>query len=453
MYVKGQPAMRMAARYDEAALAVLAGDGALFPRHPDPARTGLLARPPGYALFLSTVYRLAGRSFFEVQLLQNLLDAAGVLPLIVLGTLLGGEGVGLLAGLLYAVSPHLAVGSNLLTPDSLCPAVLLLGLLPLVGVPPGKAGIPRLVLAGLVLGAAAWLRPNWVLVGPALVPAILLVWRVPFPRAALAGIVPLVAALVVLPITLRNYVVFHAFVPISINGGLTLWEAIADAGGQKYGARRGDKQVIEEEASRHHNPRYAEWWAEPDGIERDRERARRSLEIIRAHPFWWARAMARRMAGMLDYWTSPPPLVGRGEPLLLPEEQDPGGERESGFSERAEGAPPPLLEDASCLAPGRAASVLRIPVRILQEILRVVVLPGVLLGVWVFARRDPGHAALLGTVPLYCLLTEAWALVEWRVVAAMHPCLFVFAGFGFAVLAGWPARLRARGGAPPPRDP
>src|SRR5215468_10650123 len=50
MYARVQPGTRMAWRYDEAATGILRGEGILFPRDPDPARTGLLARPPGYPL-------------------------------------------------------------------------------------------------------------------------------------------------------------------------------------------------------------------------------------------------------------------------------------------------------------------------------------------------------------------------------------------------------------------
>src|SRR5262249_52029234 len=75
MYSRVQPGTRMAWRYDEAAAGILRGEGILWPREPDPARTGLLARPPGYPLFLAIVYQLFGRSFFTAQLVQNVLTS------------------------------------------------------------------------------------------------------------------------------------------------------------------------------------------------------------------------------------------------------------------------------------------------------------------------------------------------------------------------------------------
>ena len=440
MYVKGQPAMRMAARYDEAALSILAGDGILFPGNPDPTRTGILARPPGYAALLALLYRVGGRSFFEVQLLQNLANSAGTLLVIALGTSLAGDLAGLLAGLLFALSPHLAFCANLVLPDSLCPLVLLLGIVLVVPRDLARGATTpawQLLLGGGVLGAAAWLRPNMVGVAPLLAAALYLA-RIP--RSRTVGLVPLGAALVVLPITARNYAVFHEFVPISINGGLTLWEGIAEAGGQKYGARRGDKLVMDEEAARYHNPRYAEWWAEPDGIARDRDRARRSFAVIAAHPLWYLKAMLRRMARMLDYWTAPPVEVApRAEsaPSGQAPEDEVGGDRETPFERREDLAPPPRLGEDLCLLPGRLAAPFRSPVRVLQKVGRVLTLPALLLGSLVMAARDWRRALIVWVVPLYCLATESFMLLEWRVVASMHSLLFVAAGAGLGLVAEW----------------
>ena len=54
LHTPEQDGSRMARRYDDTAMAILRGDGILFPRVWDPARTGLASRPPGYALFLAS---------------------------------------------------------------------------------------------------------------------------------------------------------------------------------------------------------------------------------------------------------------------------------------------------------------------------------------------------------------------------------------------------------------
>ena len=110
VYARHQPGTRMAIRYDEAALRMLQGDGLLFPRVIDPERTGLIARPPGYPFLLRLVYAALGRSFFTVQLVQNLANAAGPALLFLLAAALVGETAAAIGGLLAAVSPTSATG-------------------------------------------------------------------------------------------------------------------------------------------------------------------------------------------------------------------------------------------------------------------------------------------------------------------------------------------------------
>ena len=89
-------------------------------------------------------------------------------------------------------------------------------------------------MAGLLVGVSAWLRPNVILMGPFLAAAIVLLARER--RAALrpAVVLAATAGLVIVPITLRNYVIFGELVPISTNGGLTLWQGVGGRGGRTF---------------------------------------------------------------------------------------------------------------------------------------------------------------------------------------------------------------------------
>src|SRR4051812_24442067 len=259
MYSRVQPGTRMAWRYDEAATGILRGEGILWPRHPDPARTGLLARPPGYPLHLAIVYRTLGRSFFAAQLVQNALTSAGCVLLALAAAGLVSWRVGIGGGLVCALSPHLAFSSNFLLPDALSALPLLGAMVVLARAHPGpRAAWWTSALAGALVGAGAWLRPNVMLLAPLL--ALLLVTIAHDRRRARAHAAALLAAATALmaPIPLRNHAVFGEWVPLSINGGLTLWQGVADAGGEAEGARRRDKLVMDEEAVRYGNPRYRE---------------------------------------------------------------------------------------------------------------------------------------------------------------------------------------------------
>jgi len=416
MYTPEQTGTRMAQRYDEAALGILSGEGILWPRVRDKERTGLLARPPGYALYLAAVYRALGHSFFAAQLVQNLLTSFACVLLVLAATRLASWPAAVVAGAIAALAPPLGYASSLVLPDALSALPLLLALVVLARLHPAwDRGLAWSALAGALVGAGVWLRPNVVLLPPFLSLVVLAI--APDRRRGLlhAVLLSLAAVLVVVPITIRNYVVFGEFVPVSINGGLTLWQGVADAGGRELGARRHDTLVAEEEAVRYGDPRYGNWWAQPDGIKRDQDRYRRALEVIRANPGRFAAVMLGRMGEMLNYAGAEAPAVQRAPPAVADASAQAGHER--------------------FLAVGKAARPLRPGLALVQRALAFVLLPAVAAGAVLLVARDWRRALLLLSVPLYYLLSESPFIYEWRVVAPMHYGLFGAAGA--AAAAGW----------------
>jgi len=119
MYSPEQTGTRMAQRYDDTALAILAGEGILWPRVSDKRRTGLLSRPPGYALYLVAVYETLGRSFLAAQLVQNVLTSICCVLLVLLAARLCSWPIGVTAGVFAALSPQLGYVSALVLPDAL----------------------------------------------------------------------------------------------------------------------------------------------------------------------------------------------------------------------------------------------------------------------------------------------------------------------------------------------
>ena len=115
-----QPGAGMSREFDSRADSIVAGEGILFPDNQDPSDTALLAQAPGYSIFLSAIYALNGRSYFTVQLVQNAINSVSpVLLFLIAGNLVSWR-VGVVSGLLAAVSHHLSYYSNLVLSDSLC---------------------------------------------------------------------------------------------------------------------------------------------------------------------------------------------------------------------------------------------------------------------------------------------------------------------------------------------
>jgi hypothetical protein len=295
------------------------------------------------------------------------------------------------------------------------------------------------------VGLSAWLRPNLVLMGPFLAAGVVLLARERRGALRPALVLAAVAGVTILPITLRNYAIFGELVPISTNGGLTLWQGVADAGGERFGARTTDRRVAREEAERYGRPEYAQWWAEPDGIWRDHDRYNRSLEVIRQQPLWYLRAMARRMVAMVSYHSAEAPLVARfpgvERPRPIADEGDEGSAEVDRlaplrtFESGGASAPPPRIPDPSALVPGQVLGALRPLVRGLQVIAAAATLPLLVVGLLFLARRAPRAALFVAVVPVYYLIFESMFIYEWRVATPMHGYLFLFAGAGLVSLA------------------
>ena len=199
-----------------------------------------------------------------------------------------------------SLSPQLAYHSLWLTPDSLCVLPILAGVYLLIR----ARKRPRLltvIAAGAMLGLSVWLRTNALLLAPFLALVIVSVFergkRLRY-AAAFAG----AAAAVIAPITIRNWVVYHRFVPVTLGSGLLLVEGIAEFDEEgKFGMALYDAQVCLLDAEWHGRRDYRHNLWTPDGIDRDRSRFDRGLQVMRSNPAWSLGMMSQRMAFMVRY--------------------------------------------------------------------------------------------------------------------------------------------------------
>jgi hypothetical protein len=363
--------------------------------------------PPGYSLWLAFIYRVTGsRSALTVQKVQMTLDAFFVLLILGVGATAYGWRTGVAAGVLAALSPLLAFYGATPLADS-----------PTAWVVVGGAWMLLLAMkrlswrwalgAGLMLGASCWMRANALLLGVWCALALLFFvragWRV---RLRLSASLALGVLLLVMPVILRNSRAFHAFVPGGMGLGTNLWEGIGETSrGAEFGAVFSDANVVEQERAEMglapDAPLVLYW---PDGLERDRQRMRKSVAVIREHPFWFASVMAKRMAGMLKY---------AGEPVAHM------------------GTPGINVTSRKCLPPGWDKSPAGWGVNLLgmlQSVLRYLLLPLMLVGAHLAFRRDWRAGALLLTIILYYLVVGSMLHTELRYGLPMQALLFIFAG-------------------------
>ena len=416
MYTADQPFGGLTQTYDLRAVSILEGQGILGPYDVNRSRTVWLAQAPGYSIFLSAVYRFSGRHFLRVQLIQNLVNSLSPILLFVIAGLVVSWRVGSASGLLAGISHHLSHISNFILPDSITALPLLAAILMLALAYRRRSDSWLLWAgAGLMLGGAAWLRSQLMLSGLFLAGVMIVIAvrrRRMLKQAALLAFTTILA---IAPITVRNYLVYGAFVPINIGLGVVLWEGIADASGDRFGAVAKDDQVAIQEAALYDNPRYAGSWSTPDGIERDRDRVAKSLEIIRCHPIWYAGVMLRRIRGMLKY-SADAPLVFKFSEVssrrrMLPLKP----EWES------------LATDESSLEVGRTVFWFRPIIRSLQRLVKEPMLYLILVGAGIIGAASFRRALFLGMTPLYYFLFQSFMHTEFRYTLPMQYFMFVFA--------------------------
>lgn len=298
----------------------------LFPREAvDPGDARLIIHPPGYSALLAAIFAISGDSDSNVRLIQIILDALSAVIVFLIAAELLSFAIAATAASLVALSPHFAHYSLWISPDSVCILPILIALY-LVVRATKRPRIITIFAAGAMLGLSCWLRANAVLLAPFLAAVL---WILIDTRnkhryvAALVGAVLLVIA----PITIRNWILFHHFIPVSITGGENLAVGIADCDKDgRFGMPVSDRDVALKEAQWYNRPDYAYSPWLPDGVARDQARYKRGLEVISSHPGWFLGIMAKRALFMLSYngasqanWpfnTSTVPIVARELPAI-----------------------------------------------------------------------------------------------------------------------------------------
>jgi dolichyl-phosphate-mannose-protein mannosyltransferase len=287
--------------YELEARRILDQGGILFPNVPvDRSDARMISHPPGYPILMAAVLALMGEERQALRFIQVLADAgAAVLVLLIAAELLP-VAVAIIAAILVALSPHFAYYSMLLLPDSMAVLPILLAVYLLARARNGP-GLVTAITIGALAGVSCWLRSNALLLAPFLAIGILVLVERGKRLRCFAALVS-AALIIVAPITIRNLVVYHHFIPLSLGAGVTFMKGFADYDPEgRFGLPLTDAQVVEKEAEWYDRPDYARHLWVPDGVERDRDRFARGVAIARQNPGWFLSAMWRRMWYMLRY--------------------------------------------------------------------------------------------------------------------------------------------------------
>ncbi|HKU73280.1 MAG TPA: glycosyltransferase family 39 protein [Pyrinomonadaceae bacterium] len=396
-------------KFDRPARAILDGRQNLF-WIDDPTRTDLVQYPPAFPVVVAFIYTITGeRSAYSAQIVLWLVDL--VLSLLLIAGIAAsafGYRVAIASGFLVALSPLFAMYGAY--PSADMPTTwFVLGGNWLLLLALQRRSIRLAVAAGALLGIACWFRVNPLFLFVFWAVALLVLIKGPsLFKLKLSAAVLFATVLVISPIVIRNYLVFPDFTPTGGTIGVNLWEGLGETElGRQHGFRFNDAALLETERVQMGRPGDTSIEFQfPDGIRRDKERARQSLEFIRQRPIWFLGSMLPRMWGMLKVGGDPVPYSGI-----------------SGIN----------VTSRKCLPERWQGGVLAFGVNVLgmiQSVVRYLVLPLVVLGIYAGMRSDWRVSWLMLATVLYYLVPGTVGHTEIRYVLPMHGVLIVFAAVG-----------------------
>ncbi len=182
--------------------------------------------PPAFSTWLSIASLGGARTFLAHKAMAAILGTGLVVVAGLIGRRIGGNRVGILAAALVAAYPHLWVIDGVLWPEAGYTFVVGAAILATYRWRE-RPTLPRIAALGALVGVAALMRGEALLLGPLLIlPAVLgarkLQWKV---RARHLVLGLAMAGAVLVPWTVRNYVAFHQPVALSTNSDEVLYYA------------------------------------------------------------------------------------------------------------------------------------------------------------------------------------------------------------------------------------
>ena len=250
-------------------------------------------RGPIYPLFLASIFSVFGHNYLAVRLAQGVIGA--LMALVVFQIAQGvfdDRRIAVLSALLVSFHPVFIYYTGYIMTEMLF--TFLLSLTILFFVRSLKSEVLKCsLLTGLFLGLTTLCKPV-TLFFPLFILGSLLLVRKGWKQGVLGFLAVTVVMLSVLaPWTIRNYVVFHQFLPVTSSGIGLIWygSAMAEAelGSEYVGLKasvREESQALTEGLS---------------GIEADRKLLNETLKGIAQDPFWYLRGVVLKMVRLWRY--------------------------------------------------------------------------------------------------------------------------------------------------------
>jgi 4-amino-4-deoxy-L-arabinose transferase-like glycosyltransferase len=293
-YWVGQPLTHDEREYLAIARSLAHGGGFAYPAdEPEPGTAQRFGRAPGYPLLLAAlaISDRVDHAPRRVQVAQAFIGALGVWLIASIALRAAGPRAGVTAAAVAALYPPLIWIASYVWSETFFSTIALAAAWTL-----SAAVAPRVATARSRLAPRAWLAIAAALTGAAILVRPAMIFFVPFAagwlwrrRALTDGAVfVLIAAMCVLPWTIRNHRIYGRWIAVASEGGVTFW-----TGNHPFASGDGDLAA---------NPRLKqaelEFRAAHPGLTAEQREPlyyRAALSWIRDHPGGWLRLLARKL--------------------------------------------------------------------------------------------------------------------------------------------------------------
>lgn len=217
-------------QYEEIARNLLKGEGFSIGTGSYPYQHN---RAPVYPAFIAFIYLFFGTDIVWIKIAQSLLNVLTILPIYGLGMMIFDRRVALTASIFMAIDPFFIFFTGLILGEILFMAFLSSSLFFLyIGVKNNKYLF--LSVGSFMMGAAILTRSS-LLIFPLFIAVWIMLEKRGGIKRALSScfLFVILVYMTLLPWVIRNYSVYHAMVPVTIGGGVTLYEGnnpLADGG-------------------------------------------------------------------------------------------------------------------------------------------------------------------------------------------------------------------------------
>jgi 4-amino-4-deoxy-L-arabinose transferase-like glycosyltransferase len=247
-----------------------------------------IIEPPGLPLVLAGIWTVTGTErFIYLQALQLLIDSCMVFLIYWLAVkLFERRLIGLCAAGLYALYIPAILIARVPHEDAWAGWFTITAFAIVVKASDSSKPVRWLCALGVLLGIGAFFRPNVILlpIGLALALTPWSGWQ----RALRFAVIPSVIAVILLvPWTVRNYNIFHTFVPVRTSFGWSMWGGLGELP-NSFGDTGTDTNIVTTVLRVH--PTYAIGSPEFDKVLEGK-----SFSTIETHPFFYLRLVGTRL--------------------------------------------------------------------------------------------------------------------------------------------------------------